>query len=131
MEVLPTLQFWRDGAKLWEHRGVVELDQDLAEGARPGRTCLLICLVPPHDLQVLDWVLGIAQQGNCYPTSRLCSHAELASHVISTCLLICLVPAHDLQVLDWVVGIAQQGNCHPTSGLRSHAELANHVISMS
>ena len=36
VEVLPTLQFWRDGAKLWEHRGVVELDQDLAEGALPG-----------------------------------------------------------------------------------------------
>ena len=41
VEVLPTLQFWRDGAKLWEHRGVVELDQDLAEGALPGRMCLL------------------------------------------------------------------------------------------
>ena len=36
VEVLPTLQFWRDGAKLWEHRGVVELDQDLAEGALLG-----------------------------------------------------------------------------------------------
>lgn len=41
VEVLPTLQFWRDGAKLWEHRGVVELDQDLAEGALPG--CFLCC----------------------------------------------------------------------------------------
>ncbi len=30
--MLPTLQFWRDGAKLWEHCGIVELDQDLAEG---------------------------------------------------------------------------------------------------
>ena len=32
VNVLPTLQFWRDGAKLWEHCGIVELDQDLAEG---------------------------------------------------------------------------------------------------
>ncbi|KAK9822253.1 hypothetical protein WJX81_007291 [Elliptochloris bilobata] len=32
VKVLPTLQFWRDGAKLWEHRGIVELDQDLTEG---------------------------------------------------------------------------------------------------
>ena len=48
---LPTLQFWRDGAKLWEHRGIIELDQDLAEGARGGPcagcrtcTCAWVCL---------------------------------------------------------------------------------------
>ena len=32
IEVLPTLQFWRDGQLLWEHRGVLELEQDLGEG---------------------------------------------------------------------------------------------------
>ena len=31
--VLPTVQFWKDGAKLWEHRGIVQLQQDLGEGA--------------------------------------------------------------------------------------------------
>ena len=31
--VLPTLQFWREGTKLWEHRGILHLQQDLGEGA--------------------------------------------------------------------------------------------------
>ena len=31
--VLPTVQFYKDGAKLWEHRGIVQLQQDLGEGA--------------------------------------------------------------------------------------------------
>jgi hypothetical protein len=32
VDVLPTVQFWRGGAKLWEHRGFVEMEQDLGEG---------------------------------------------------------------------------------------------------
>ncbi|PSC71573.1 pollen-specific SF21-like [Micractinium conductrix] len=32
VEVLPTVQFWRSGRMLWEHRGVMKLDQDLGEG---------------------------------------------------------------------------------------------------
>lgn len=32
VDVLPTLQFWKSGEKLWEHRGVVRLDTDLGEG---------------------------------------------------------------------------------------------------
>ena len=32
VEVLPTVQYWREGRKLWEHRGIVELDQSLGEG---------------------------------------------------------------------------------------------------
>ena len=32
IDVLPTLQFWRGGQKVWEHKGVVKLDQDLGEG---------------------------------------------------------------------------------------------------
>lgn len=31
-EVVPTLQFVRDGRLLWEHRGITNLDTDLAEG---------------------------------------------------------------------------------------------------
>ena len=34
VDVLPTVQFWREGHKLWEHRGIVELDQNLGEGER-------------------------------------------------------------------------------------------------
>lgn len=30
--VLPTVQFWREGKKLWEHAGFSELEQDLGEG---------------------------------------------------------------------------------------------------
>lgn len=30
--VLPTIQFWRDGQKLWEHKGIVQLENDLGEG---------------------------------------------------------------------------------------------------
>eukprot|EP00890_Picochlorum_soloecismus_P000765 jgi/Picsp_1/168/NSC_00168-R1_thioredoxin-like protein cdsp32 len=32
VDVLPTLQFWRQKCLLWEHKGVVQLDQDLGEG---------------------------------------------------------------------------------------------------
>lgn len=32
VEVIPTLQFWRNGNKLWEHKGVMNMDQDLGEG---------------------------------------------------------------------------------------------------
>ena len=32
IEVLPTLQFWRDGQMLWEHRGVMQLEQNIGEG---------------------------------------------------------------------------------------------------
>lgn len=32
VDVLPTLQFYRNGNLLWEHKGVVQLDQDLGEG---------------------------------------------------------------------------------------------------
>lgn len=30
------MQFWKEGAKLWEHRGIVALQQDLGEGAAQG-----------------------------------------------------------------------------------------------
>ena len=32
IEVIPTVQFWRDGQKLWEHKGIVQLESDLGEG---------------------------------------------------------------------------------------------------
>lgn len=32
IEVLPTIQFWKNKQMLWEHRGVTQLDQDLSEG---------------------------------------------------------------------------------------------------
>jgi hypothetical protein len=32
VDVLPTVQFWRHGSLLWEHKGVVNLNQDLGEG---------------------------------------------------------------------------------------------------
>lgn len=32
VEVIPSVQFWRTGQLLWEHRGVNQLEQDLGEG---------------------------------------------------------------------------------------------------
>ncbi|CAK0758270.1 hypothetical protein CVIRNUC_002607 [Coccomyxa viridis] len=32
VDVLPTVQFWRSKKKLWEHRGILHLEQDLGEG---------------------------------------------------------------------------------------------------
>lgn len=32
IRVLPTVQFWKEGSMLWEHRGIVALQQDLGEG---------------------------------------------------------------------------------------------------
>lgn len=37
VDCLPTVQFWRDGALLWEHRGVSAMEQELGEGEAPGR----------------------------------------------------------------------------------------------
>ena len=33
VDMLPTVQFWRSKKKLWEHRGILHLEQDLGEGA--------------------------------------------------------------------------------------------------
>jgi hypothetical protein len=32
VEVIPTVQFWREGKLLWEHRGVNQLEQNMGEG---------------------------------------------------------------------------------------------------
>ena len=32
IDVVPTMQFWRGGAKLWEHKGAANMDTDLGEG---------------------------------------------------------------------------------------------------
>lgn len=32
IDVLPTVQFWREGKLLWEHRGVNQLEQNMGEG---------------------------------------------------------------------------------------------------
>lgn len=32
VDVLPTVQFWRNGKLLWEHRGVNQLEQNMGEG---------------------------------------------------------------------------------------------------
>ncbi|KAI8476189.1 MAG: hypothetical protein J3K34DRAFT_382349 [Monoraphidium minutum] len=32
IHVIPTLQFWRNGSKLWEHKGVMNMDQNMGEG---------------------------------------------------------------------------------------------------
>ena len=32
VDVLPTVQFWKEGKLLWEHKGVDNLNQDLGEG---------------------------------------------------------------------------------------------------
>ena len=38
IEVIPTIQFWKNKQLLWEHRGVTALDQDLSEGSP---TCVM------------------------------------------------------------------------------------------
>ena len=35
IQVLPTLQFWRDQKLLWEHRGVLDFQQNMGEGNQP------------------------------------------------------------------------------------------------
>lgn len=32
VDIIPTVQFWKSGQKLWEHRGIVQLENDLGEG---------------------------------------------------------------------------------------------------
>ena len=41
VDVLPTVQFWRSKKKLWEHRGILHLEQDLGEGKAPSVLCAL------------------------------------------------------------------------------------------
>ena len=90
VEVLPTLQFWRDGAKLWEHRGIVELDQDLAEGARAwgAHSRVLVTCTCCH--LASSGHLGIVQQG---PESQLpvlwpCWLARLHPSHVEECVLL-------------------------------------------
>lgn len=45
IEVIPTIQFWKNKQLLWEHRGVTALDQDLSEGAA---TCIMQALCCQH-----------------------------------------------------------------------------------
>ena len=42
IEVLPTVQFWKQGKLLWEHRGIVALQQDLGEGAGLLQSCAVL-----------------------------------------------------------------------------------------
>lgn len=35
--MLPSLQFWKGGQKVWEHKGVVRLQDNLGEGADSAR----------------------------------------------------------------------------------------------
>ena len=42
VDVLPTVQFWRSKKKLWEHRGILHLEQDLGEGKAPSGSVLRI-----------------------------------------------------------------------------------------
>ena len=32
IDLLPTVQFWRGGVKVWEHKGLQQMEQDLGEG---------------------------------------------------------------------------------------------------
>ncbi len=32
IDLLPTVQFWQNGVKVWEHKGVQQMEQDLGEG---------------------------------------------------------------------------------------------------
>lgn len=43
IEVIPTVQFWRGEKFLWEHRGYLQLDQDLGDGMI--KVSILICLI--------------------------------------------------------------------------------------
>lgn len=42
VDTLPSLQFWKGGEKVWEHKGVVRLQEDLGEGARTGGSLLFV-----------------------------------------------------------------------------------------
>jgi hypothetical protein len=48
VDVLPTVQFWRQGKLLWEHRGVNQMEQDIGEGVLYfGNRCVLQCYIEP------------------------------------------------------------------------------------
>jgi hypothetical protein len=56
IEVLPTVQFWRDGKLLWEHRGVNQLEQNMGEGVlyfgdRCGGVMSMSCFCDPQRTQ--------------------------------------------------------------------------------
>lgn len=35
VDTIPTIQFYRDGQLLWQHKGALEWQQDLGEGGPP------------------------------------------------------------------------------------------------
>ena len=56
IEVIPTIQFWKNKQLLWEHRGVTALDQDLSEGADLRHASTLLSSVQSLFTFHLYWV---------------------------------------------------------------------------
>ena len=58
VDVLPTLQFYKDGNKLWEHRGHLQLQQDLGEGVPSAYNACW-----PHLPQLTPYSAGVLYYG--------------------------------------------------------------------
>lgn len=78
IKVIPTVQFWKSGAKLWEHKGIVELENDLGEG-KP-----LHLREPIHE----------SAPAFCAQARHMCFY--LFSHTMGACCPIILSPALQL-----------------------------------
>ena len=57
IDVIPTVQFWKSGAKLWEHKGIVALENDLGEGV------LYFGDTAANNVRASDFVTDIKNRG--------------------------------------------------------------------
>ena len=57
VDVLPSVQFWREGKKLWEHRGIVDLGQGMGEGACQYECLIFIVFLWNLREQLVSWAV--------------------------------------------------------------------------
>jgi hypothetical protein len=77
VEVLPTVQFWREGKLLWEHRGVNQLEQNMGEGVLYfGDRCVL-------GSRVCAGVQGVCWGPGC--SGVLCGSAHASTQAGAAC----------------------------------------------
>lgn len=75
VDTLPSLQFWKGGEKVWEHKGVVRLQEDLGEGAHQGRGWGLMDGVMPWRCCCMGARVERGEEGvsmNCRGSGRAC-----------------------------------------------------------
>lgn len=87
IDTIPTLQFWKSGTKLWEHKGIVALENDLGEGANisPCSQCSSVL----HEATAYHERIGVPQESALVPSLVVTLKNLLACSTQSSLLQVC------------------------------------------